>query len=417
MLKYNNKNYCDIINKLLLDTSNLNEPVLYQNFFDDEFINVEAVKSAINAAISCHAKENFRVWINRYEQYRGTNITDTPIFDDESLEQWCQRVFKNEKFCVVFSQAEQFNDAITTNVGMFLQPLFDRLGMTLGGCSLSFFLGNYGFTPAGVHQDQDENCIFQFHLGPGHKEMMIWDPEEFEKITGSKDAYFEPEKILSHAKVFALNPYDFLSLPPKYYHIGKTDQFSLGLSVVLSDITNIKLTQTIFENLTSEGLARKNQFYTLDRVKMNKDIPTLVSDTFNHVCLSDKSKILPFESIIKSQIEDLYLSMLSNLGWSFPPLLDSKTPEELTGKKVRIKHPFKIHYKHAEEDSMAIFLRGRELIAKYNQMIILLIDELNTSLPLETDELIVKFAKNDFDKRLILSFLSKTIEHKAVICA
>ncbi len=393
----------------------LTEPVTYKSFFEPSFLNESHIKAALNSAILHQAKENFRIWVERSENSNFSDIViQTPLFENESIEEWTKRIFKENKFCLLFSQVEQFNDDLAVLASQFLKPLFEKRGITLGGTSLTVFLGNYGFTPSGVHQDQDENCIFHFHLGPGYKELMTWDPHEFEKLTGSKEAYFETEKILPHAKVFGLYPNDFLFLPTKYYHIGKTDQFSVDFVVVLSDCSNIKLTEDIFNNLMAEGLARNKKTYKLDLVDMEESITTMTRNMMNHLCINPEKRQDSFENVIKSQMEDRYLSMLSNFNFSYPPRLNQKSTHDLKSRSIKIKEPFKIYYKKIENNKMAVFFRGRELVAPHYPFIVQLIDHINISSTLNVEDVTKQFATNDQDKKIILSFLSQAIEHHAI---
>ena len=402
------------IEKLLADTANLSTPIVYQNFFSPSFLNENHVKAALNCAIKEKAKENFKIWVNQHETHLVQNkILTTEISPDQSIEQWTQTIFQ-DRFCILFSQVEQFNDDMAKELAFFLQPIYQRRGITLGGASITVFLGNYGFTPSGVHQDQDENCIFHFHLGPGYKELFTWEPEKFIELTGSKDPYFSPLQILPAATSHRLHPGDFLCLPPKNYHIGRTDQFSVDVVVVLSDRSNISFTQDIFSNLTAEGFARQKQIYKLQPVNTESKSHTVAHQIIDHLCINQESRIQSFEDVMKSQIEDRYLTLQSNLNWSYPPLMYSPPTIDLKEKSVEIKNPFKIYYRLNKKNKMSLFLRGRELITNYNALIIQVIDKLNYCGKIAISELSNQFAKNDSDKIILHSFLIEATQHRAI---
>lgn len=416
-MKYDKESLPNIVDELLKDTNNLNEPIVYKNFFDDGFLNHEDVKAAINTAIKSTAKENFRVWVNKNEDYdAASTIINTPINVEETLEQWTNRVFEKRKFCIVFSQAGQFHDEVAIKAGEFLHRIFQRLGMSFGGCSISFFIGNYGFTPAGVHLDSNESNIFHFHLGPGFKELFIWDTEVFKSLTGSTDAYHQPEKILDHARAFGLHTNDFLSLPPKYYHIGRTEDFSVDMALVISDCTNIKLTKEIFKTLTLEGVTSCDAMYKLKNANINHEDSSLMSDFNAHICVNERNNDKSFKDVIASQIESYYLTMLSNMGWSSPPMLASRQDaERIFDKKVQIMVPFKIHYKIIDAEKMTLYMRGRILVSKYHSEIIRIIDKLNTAEICNVTDLLQEYFDNSAEnKRLLVSFLARVAEHKAI---
>lgn len=402
------------VEKLLTDTARLTLPIVYQNFFENSFLNENLVKEAMNSAIKHKAKENFKIWIKNHECFQTQNkIINRSIDTHESIEQWTQEIFK-EKFCILFSRAEQFNDDLAKKLGFFLQPIYEQRGITLGGASITIFLGNYGFTPSGVHQDQDENCIFHFHLGPHSKELLTWHPDQFIELTGSKEPYFEPEKLLPYATTHRLNPGDFLSLPPKHYHIGRTEQFSIDIVVVLSDRTNISLTQDIFNNLISEGFARNTQFYKLDPFHINDSSQQIADNMIDHLCINHKMRSESFEEVIKGRIENQFLTLKSNLNWSYPPLLKPFSSIDLKDKSIQIANPFKIYYQLNKNNKMSVFLRGREIIANQYTYITKVIDQLNLSEKLKILDLTQEFASNDSEYEIIISFLSQALEHRAI---
>jgi len=402
------------VQTLLKDTNKLAQPICYNNFFDSTFLQENDIKNALNIAIKQKAKEYFRVWIDKNERNdMPIKIIHTPINEDESLELWTKRIFDNQKFCIFFNRAEQFNDSLTTNIANILKPLYESCGMAMGGTSMVFFIGNYGYTPSGMHQDPEDNTIFHFHLGPGTKKMFTMEPSKFNSITNSKDTLYDFEKILKHADCFILKSNSFLSMPAEYYHIGYTEDFSIGVGVVLTDATNIQITQDIFKNFGYEGISRVKKVYKLDSVKLDMSLDLFTSNAFNQLSLNQKNKAKTFEEIVKSQIEDRHLRMLSNLAWSFPPLFKESSNYELNGLKIQLKIPYKIYYKRVDLETMSIFMRGRELVAKYNEILEHLIDKINLGNKLLISELIQPYSEV-VNKKLALSFISQSIEHSAV---
>lgn len=414
-LKYETENNTDFADTLLKDTQNLTEPVCYDNFFNNEFLNEEDVKIAINKALDKKAKERFRIWIDKNQRNDlFSKMIIESIHDNDSLEQWSEKIFGKEKFCIFFNNAEQFNDQLATKIAKSLLPIFQKKGITLGGISMVLLIGNYGFTPSGLHQDPDENCVFHFHLGPGTKNLYTLSPDKFKNVTCSDKTCFELEKILEHARCFELKRNSFFSLPPLHYHIGRTEQFSIGIAIVISDLTNVQLAQEIFKNFGLDGSNRSKNVYKLKNYEFGTAPEMMVSEATSHICISEKHKKKTFEEIINLRIKDYYLKMLSNLGWSSPPLFIQGQEKDLKQRKIKLIEPYKIYYNINDLDTISIFMRGRELVAKYKNNLPSLIEVINSGQILDVSTLISKYVIADDPKDLTLTFISQAIEHSAI---
>ncbi|MFT6337418.1 MAG: hypothetical protein ACJATI_004181, partial [Halioglobus sp.] len=101
---------------------------------------------------------------------------------NESLEDWSAKIFGDNKFGVVFNSLESYDNEIGELMCSIVSPLLEHAGLPLGGLSFLFFMGNYDFTPFGIHKEAIGEEGFLFHLGPGEKEFYTWDTEEFNAV-------------------------------------------------------------------------------------------------------------------------------------------------------------------------------------------------------------------------------------------
>jgi len=110
-----------------------------------------------------------------------------------------------------------------------ISPLLKKAGLPLGGLSFLFFMGNYGFTPFGIHKEAKGEEGFLFHLGPADKKFYTWDIEEYNKIEHNAKVFHEVDEMLPVAKCYELNRKSVMFIPHHLYHIGNTEDFSLIL--------------------------------------------------------------------------------------------------------------------------------------------------------------------------------------------
>jgi hypothetical protein len=113
-----------------------------------------------------------------------------------------------------------------------LEPLFRALGKA-PQCGADFysFLGNYGYTPFGVHDDTDHSLLW--HLGPAPKTAYIWPRTTYIHLTHGTLATTEYKELLPYASRFDLKAGDLLFIPQGDFHILETQDFSATLGLTL----------------------------------------------------------------------------------------------------------------------------------------------------------------------------------------
>ena len=58
--------------------------------------------------------------------------------------------------------------------------------------------------PLGIHQDHRGENVIHFHLGPGDKQMYIWDEDAYKELTDLKHNNTDIAPLLPHAKNLVL---------------------------------------------------------------------------------------------------------------------------------------------------------------------------------------------------------------------
>lgn len=196
--------------------------------------------------------------------------------ETESLADWCKKIFGTQKFGVVFNSLEAYDNKIGEVMGSVVRELIEIAGLPLGGLSFLFFMGNYGFTPFGIHKEAKGEEGFLFHLGPAQKKFYTWDDEEYNKIEHNTQVFHQVEEMLPASKCYILSPASVMFIPNQVYHIANTATFSL--SVVMDYINPAKetLIKELAQNIGKNPiqLQRTSNYLSPLKNDLNQDILT-----------------------------------------------------------------------------------------------------------------------------------------------
>ncbi|WP_257454327.1 cupin-like domain-containing protein [Archangium lipolyticum] len=156
-----------------------------------------------------------------------------PRREDGSLEGWMARLdslLGGKRFGIVLNRAQCFQWNHWLQMKSFLSGFHEALGVPLGGSDSCVFLGNYLYTPFGIHKD--DLHVFYFVI-EGEKTMSLWP---FDALTGRPEvpkddpqlihktgliylADKEDERqLLSQALTLKGSPGDVLYWPASYWH-------------------------------------------------------------------------------------------------------------------------------------------------------------------------------------------------------
>lgn len=333
-------------------------------------------------------KYGFRVWVDN--EQKNIHFIRKHIFNnfpenDTNVESWANRILPNKKFCFVINHANKFSDSLTQKMSLIMEPLVSQIGIPMDGMHIGIFIGNYGFTPFGIHQDPMGAYFFNFHLGPGEKVMYNWNEDEYVKLKGTHNN-INVQPLLSESKEFNLNSGSIYFMPWDKFHIAKTDDFSISLSVW-------------FDNHTTKYVSENLFFKLFDKLEKGKEsIPELVKyDTYkekfhlieNYLSLDTLDK--PLRHYFFESYNNQMLLLLSNCGWS----VNTTTLEEeinynilntdiVLKNSVQIVEPFKI-YTVLDNKLLKVFARGHILTFPYEKVLLETISELNTGKIFKTD--------------------------------
>lgn len=197
----------------------------------------------------------FRVYIDGMlspERENGV-LYDRPR-TGESFAGYLHRAVGDRPFGVVINGAEQWSEPLARLAARTFAPVVDASGRDRTTLEVTLFLGNYGYTPFGIHIDDPYTTVVHFHVGPSAKEMTLFDKQTFHRLNGVRKNCFEPARLLPHGERFAIQPGDLFVLPPHLYHVGHTPGFSIGIAVTISKYPAAMITKHVFARAaSSEG--------------------------------------------------------------------------------------------------------------------------------------------------------------------
>ena len=325
-------------------------PKLISNAFNTESFNEEVIfslLSRIKQAGKQSVSSLFRVYIEGKE-----NPTEETAFmysernEGESLAEYYNRVSKGKKFGVVINGAEQWSDELSRFAMRSFFPIIEKMGYDCASLEVTLFIGNYGYTPFGIHVDDPYTQVVHFHMGPSAKSMTLFEPEHFHQLNGPSKNCYNPDDIIDHGKTFDINPGDIFFLPAHYYHVGNTKEFSIGVAVSISKNPKNLVTQ----NLLRDAIHDKRFVGDFETVKSNLE----------------KSKITLADWLTERH-EDHYLKNKSQgaLRYSYT---EPNIPDFDTETQFIMDSDFKMEVIEAE-DKIRLFCRGNKLKLTSNELV------------------------------------------------
>lgn len=356
--------------------------------------------------------QGFRVYIEGIEQKDQylKDLCNNPPLENEDITSYTSRVF-DKKFGFIINSGERHSDLIAKNILESVNPLVDLKGLPPLGLEITIFIGNYGWTPLGIHQDHRGENVIHYHLGPANKQMYVWDEEKYDELTGSKSNNKNIEPILPHAKEFDFGAGDLYYMPWNKYHVGKTDELSVGITLWFNNPSKYKYFSKIIDSLSV-------QF-----VKKEKEI---ISNKFNLIeenenCSKDIFEILELDKgVLNNSVTDFFNfltsefnhNLISNGGWQTVPMSQQEKAsftvdsdyETLSDKQILADSKFKILHK-INDEQLLVYVRGSKFQMQYYPVLIDIINDINKNEVIDLNKYLSP-EKQNIPKEAILYFLA-----------
>lgn len=350
-------------------TEELKKPARAKQLLAKE--DLEQLKSLLTEVlIGFLKKEDTHVGMKTYINHELRNefiekMVANPPKQEDSLENWSSQIVGEEKFGVILVGLEQYSNAFAEKAAEIVRPLLEVAGLPLHGLSFLFFMGNYGFTPFGVHKDAAGEDGILFHLGPENKEIYTWDDPKYNSIEHHTEVFHNVQEMLAKGEKYELKPGDAMFIPHYVYHIGNTPKFSL--SFVLDYINPPK---DRFENELIQETAEEQLIHHIDYEKpLRMDAP--LSSVKNTIDVESVQKKM--EIALKRKI----LGLKSNGGIRVKSKRVRVNFPSTSSFSIRSKTVFPLYVSDESEESTLLFARGHRIALKKHSALSQLIADLN----------------------------------------
>jgi hypothetical protein len=344
-------------------------------------------------------------------------LYENRIREGEDLEAWAARLFAERKFMIIVNHTEKISEDLSILVARYFQPLIATHGLPLNGIEIDIIIGDYGFTPLGIHRDGEGENLFHFHLGPNDKIMYNWDTEDYLKLPNGIQNCMEIEPMLPHGKKFTIAPQDVYYMPWTKFHIGYSPGFSIALVISFFNPTKKLYLDRLFRVIEDVYFDQNNREIALPE----ENLPDLMHfDSLQNVMkLREEIASKPVASILKVFNDLLVLRIASNCGLSSSPLLLEKETNYKEGdveifqnKDILSNKPFKIYFKSVRVGILKIFARLFVFESEASDAIVELIGKLNAGTRLSFNETMEE-AKPE-DREPIAALFSKLYNRRAI---
>lgn len=360
----------------------------------------------------------FRVYVDGQEltdNQISALIENNKIGEEESIEGYCNRVFGNN-YGIIANFCEKYSEILAEKIMKTVHPLFDVIGMPPWGVELTTFIGNYGWTPLGIHVDSRGENVLHYHLGPGNKKMYIWDEDTYQVVGKGVENNKIIEPLLKYAEEFEFGTGDLYYMPWNKRHVGYSGEFSIGVSLWFNNPTRLGFSAEMIKAI--QNLFIKNDQSIIEAQLDYENNDSTFLDFKSTLNISENKLQEPLENFLKDTYDEYKKCILSNGGWQNVPLslhkkLDDKEEyfPDLENQTVYVDDLFRIKYQKVDE-KLCLYVRGKKLSFKYFEELEGILERINEAKRVDVQTII-----NEFDtlpKEVVLYFLKILINNKGV---
>lgn len=378
---------------------------IHEVFTQDDIDFVESrLKNALNTFLTRgELNKGIKVYVDKQLRHDyPKKMAEQKPSGNESLEVWCRSIFGDEKFGVIFNSLESYDNKLVERMCEIVHPLLEKAGLPLGGLSFLFFMGNYGFTPFGIHKEAKGEEGFLFHMGPSNKTFYTWDIDEYNVIEHNTEVFHNVDEMLPMAKPYDLSPTSVMFIPNHLYHIANTEEFSFSVVMDYINPSREAIENMIAEKISSELKdVPKNKDY-FDPVEWNQELDW--NRMLNSASWEDK---------YKRTLQRYYSRLQSNHGILLPAISEVGNYILNENFSIKGKSLFPLIEYVDQNQQRYVLVRGREVPVKPNSHLSQVLTDLNDGKPFTFEEL-KSILLEDWDVSNSYGFVSDLLEFDAI---
>lgn len=335
-------------------------------------------------------RHGYRVFVEgkKIDSEGMEKIYDSPPCKYKSLTNWIKNTFKDQKFGIIINEGERFNLALSKMIAVKTAPLLKKIGFPQEGINFSLFIGNYGWTPLGIHQDSPGESVLHFHLGPGAKTMYTWKKEVFDKLVDTKNFNRHDIKpLLPHADTFEFKEGDLFYMPTGAWHIGYSGELSLAVTFWTYNHTKYRFAQRLHRTICDQFLKKNDELVIPD--KNNLQDSSASENILSCFEFEDDLNTLSYTKLFQEMYTDLRYSIASNAGYRTSPFPKEEGFNLSEGEVVQLEEPFTIRCrKSLNGEKIYLYVRGHKFSLNYFDGIKKMMDEINKGAKMEVNKLL-----------------------------
>ncbi len=420
-MKTNNFNH-DWWKSFMAKNFSFTKTQVYEGCMSNDLVNVlnegvlEMLKSRINRL---DISNGFRLYVDGIEMSDSEIIKlieKNELSSDEGIQSYCERVF-GENFGIITNYGEKHSEILAGYILKTVQPLFDIIGIPPWGIELTTFIGNYGWTPLGIHRDNRGENVLHYHLGPGKKQMYVWDEKTYSKVGKGLSNNRNIEPLLEYAEKHEFGRGDLYSMPWDKHHVGCSESFSIGVTLWFNNPTKYNYSKLMIDTIKNLFIKNDQSIIPCQKDYINNE--NTFFDFINTLNVSEKALKSPLQDFLKQTYNEYKKCLTSNGGWQSIPLsyfgkMDSTKDyfPNLESKIITSNNLYMIKVEKVE-DRLILYVRGTRLSFKYFPELIGIIKMINNSKEVSVKSILKEF--NNFPKDVIMYFLRVLINNKGII--
>lgn len=253
---------------------------------------------------------NIRLYVNgrRKERFQEKKfLADIPDLKQDIIT-WLYQYFGSDEFLLFINFAGGWSDSLLNKNAKITSHYFQNNPPSTVSFENHVIIGRYFQTPFGVHLDDVVDRVIHFNLGPGDKNIILWDPECYLEKTGGYDFKDNYLPIQDCGKQYNFMKNQGFFLPSNYFHIGQSvNDISICTAIALSKLLPKDIINGILHELSLE-INKQQKICSTTDFRLNQ----IEADVFN--CIESHFNKMP--NLIKLS-RDRYLARLkSNAGYT-----------------------------------------------------------------------------------------------------
>lgn len=355
--------------KLYHGSSSLTRPVMAEGLIPEN--QLEEFKSLLLSIIGEFLRKGdlhlgLKTYIDNIQSQEIPEIMASNLpQQDETLENWAYSIFGEQKFGVILNYLEEYSNEFSEKAAILIKPLLEKAGLPLEGISFLFFMGNYGFTPFGIHKENVGEEGVLFHLGPGEKQFYTWDKPEYNVIEHNSQIFRNIDEMLPESVSYSLKPGNAMFIPHQVFHVANTPEFSISFVMDYVNPPMDRFENELLKAANEENLNLQNRF----QKPLHGDSPSFDWGQF----LNQESIQKKLEIAFRRHI----LSLKSNGGIKRKSKPNFRLHLPNGNFIIKGKSIFPIQIDSQADGSNLIFARGHRIASKGHPKLSQLIQKIN----------------------------------------